>query len=345
MPQTPREIVRRCLTFQKPERMPRDLWLLPWAVDRFPEPVATLQTRFPCDFTNPPDVYQSSPRVRGDMYQEGTYIDEWGSIFYNIQSGAIGEVKTPAIDNLKLIDKYTPPYEILPEDWDDAQRVVNQYCSQTDLFVMGNACPRPWERLQFLRGTDNAMMDILHPEEGVADLIQLIHCFYKKELEFWATTNVDSLRFMDDWGGQSRLLISPRLWRKIFKPLYYEYCEIAHRHGKFIFMHSDGFIADIYDDLIEIGVDAINSQLSLMNLEDLSKRAKGKITFHGEIDRQFVLPASNPQVGREAVRKIAKYLYDPSGGIIAQFEFGLAANPAIAIAIFEEWEAVQMDWQ
>jgi hypothetical protein len=46
-------------------------------------------------------------------------------------------------------------------------------------------------------------------------------------------------------------------------------------------------------------------------------------------------------VGRAAVRQVAKYLYDPAGGIIAQFEVSAGANPQVALAIFEEWAAVE----
>jgi len=79
-------------------------------------------------------------------------------------------------------------------------------------------------------------------------------------------------------------------------------------------------------------------------MADLSRRVKGKITFWGEIDRQHVLSAPDPQVGRDAVRKVAQHLYDPAGGIIAQFEMGPGGNPNTAEAIFEEWEAVEREW-
>jgi hypothetical protein len=105
-------------------------------------------------------------------------------------------------------------------------------------------------------------------------------------------------------------------------------------------MHSDGHISAIYADLIEVGVDAINSQLFCMDMAVLAEQTKGNITFWGEIDRQRILPSPDPQAGRDAVRKVAQHLYDPRGGIIAQFEFGLGANPATATAIFEEWQKI-----
>ncbi|MDP7447382.1 MAG: hypothetical protein QF689_02230 [Candidatus Latescibacteria bacterium] len=67
------------------------------------------------------------------------------------------------------------------------------------------------------------------------------------------------------------------------------------------------------------------------------------MTFWGEIDRQHVLTDEDPDVGRRAVRQVAEHLYDPKGGLIAQFEFGAAAEPATAVAIFEEWERVDTE--
>jgi len=123
--------------------------------------------------------------------------------------------------------------------------------------------------------------------------------------------------------------------------MYKEYADIAHSAGKFIMMHSDGWIESIYPDLVELGLDAVNSQLFVMDMEYLAKVAKGKLTFWGEMDRQHVLTARDPQVGRDAVREVAKHFYDPRGGYINCFEAGLGANPATVIAICEEWDSVQ----
>ena len=341
MPQTSRELVTRCLKFEYPERIPRDLWLLPWAAERYPETVAEINRNFPSDFVTTEYFYPPSPRVQGDPHKIGTYTDEWGCVFINYQNGVIGEVKNPMITDINDWKSVKPPYEQLPQNIEPARKIINAYYASTDKFVIANCCPRPWERYQFLRGTENAMIDVMMPEEGGADLLRAIHEFYLKELEFWAPMDVDALRFMDDWGAQNQLLIPPRVWRELFKPLYKDYCDLAHANGKFAFMHSDGHISEIFEDLIEVGVDAINSQLFCMDFEEIEKKAKGKISFWGEIDRQHVLPSPNPQDGRDAVRKVAQHFYDPRGGIIAQFEFGAGANPETALAIFDEWEKVE----
>ena len=344
MASSPREHVLRSLRFEHPERLPRDLWTLPWAGLHHPETVAELERRYPSDFATTQYFYRPSVRAKGDPYRAGASTDAWGCVFQNIQPGLIGGVKSPILADMTEAGSYRPPYEQLPRagsrEWSTARDTINEFYAGSDKFVFANICPQPWERYQFLRGTENALVDVLMPELGMTDLLQKIHGFYLRELELWCAAEVNAIRLADDWGTQTQLLIQPDLWRRHFKPLYREYCELAKAHGKYVFLHSDGCIIDIYEDLIEIGIDAVNSQLFCMDMAELSRIAKGKITFWGEIDRQRVLTSDNPADGREAVREVARHLYDPAGGIIAQFEFGAGANPETALVVFDEWEKV-----
>jgi hypothetical protein len=318
------------------------LWVLPWAEKKFAQELKVIREQYPDDIVHAPNVYEESTRIKGDPFEPGQYTDEWGCIFENRHSGIIGEVKEPIIKDLANLTNVQPPYEVLPIDPDKARQTVNEFCENTEAFVLSACCPRPWERMQFLRGTADSMMDIVADAENARMLLEKIHTYYMKEMTFWASTNVDALSFMDDWGSQTNLLIPPRVWQEFFKPLYKDYCDIAHANGKFIFMHSDGCIQDIYPDLIEIGVDAINSQIFCMDMNELAKKAKGKITFWGEIDRQHILTSDQIAEVKKAVAKVAETLYDPSGGIIAQLEFGPGAMPENIKTVFEEWSKVEV---
>lgn len=346
MEATSREIVRKCLTFKGPDRIPRHVWHLPWAEIYYPEAVRALHERFPSDFAGADYFYPPAAREKGDPYKKGQYTDAWGCVFENLQDGIIGEVRRPILQDITDCKALEPPYEQLPQSALKKQAMfdrVNRFCENSDKFVFANNNPHPWERYQYVRGTEKALIDILMPQAGMLDMLRSIHEFYLREMELWVKTAVDAIHFMDDWGTQTHFLIAPDLWREWFKPLYKDYCDLAKANGKFVFMHSDGCIQEIYPDFIEIGVDAINSQLFVMDMEYLARIAKGKITFWGEIDRQFVLPSPDPQVGREAVRRVARHFYDPSGGVIAQLEFGAGANPQTVMAVFEEWEKVDRE--
>jgi len=327
----------RCLEFNHPDRVPRNTWALPLAALTLGQNVVdAFYRRFPDDFGGP-RVPPAAKLDQGDAYAIGNYRDEWGCVFESIQAGVIGEVKHPLVAEWADLERVKPPEPLLKIDVD----AVNRACAAQDRFITAGCCPRPFERLQFLRGSENVYADLAEDSSELAELLRLIHDYYRREAEIWCKTNIDGLMFMDDWGSQRALLISPAQWRRIFKPLYKEYCAIAKAHGKKVFMHSDGHIFDIYEDLIEIGVDAINSQLFCMDIAAIGKRFKGRITFWGEIDRQHVLSSPNPQDGRDAVRLVAQHLYDPSGGVIDQFEMGAGVNIiAVAQAIHEEWERI-----
>jgi len=145
-----------------------------------------------------------------------------------------------------------------------------------------------------------------------------------------------SFSFMDDWGSQNSLLVSPELWRDFFKPLYKDYCDLIHSKNKYAVFHSDGYIEPIFPDLIEIGIDAINSQLFCMNIEEIGKKYRGKITFWGEIDRQRILPFGTRDEVANAVKRVKEALWIPEGGIIAQCEFGIKDPIENIKAVFEE---------
>ncbi|MDD5698688.1 MAG: uroporphyrinogen decarboxylase family protein [Victivallaceae bacterium] len=339
MPQNSREIVKRCLDFDYPERLPVDIWVLPWAQQNRPSQTATLLEKYPSDFACPANIDYSKIR-RGDPYRQGIYVDEWGCVFENIHDGIIGEVKQPVIENIDDWDRVRPPYAILPENTRQATDKINRSCENTEKFIKAGCCPRPWERFQFLRGTENALIDIMMLQDGVEKLLRKIHDFYLKELEFWVKTEVDAISFMDDWGTQKSLLIPPDIWRDLFKPLYKDYCDLAKANGKYIFMHSDGCITEIFPDLIELGVNALNSQIFCMDMDELARMGKGKITFWGEMDRQHVLVSMDPEVGRKAVKLVAEKFYDPRGGIIAQLELGPGFVPETVLAVMEAWETL-----
>jgi uroporphyrinogen decarboxylase len=332
---TSRERVRRALTFEHPDRAPRELWALPAVQMLQAEEFAALVQRFPGDFGGAPFRYGESARARGDSARRGTYVDEWGSTWQVAEDGVIGEVKWPALASWDRLAHYEPPFELL--DGADLSQ-VNEACARSELSIRAGCCPRPFERMQFLRGSEALFLDLAYGVRQVYQLRDMVHDYYLRELGLWLETDVDHVQFMDDWGTQDALLISPAMWRSVFRPLYRDYCDLAHAHGKFIFFHSDGHIEAIYPDLIEIGVDAVNSQLFCMDIEGLAARYKGKITFWGEIDRQHVLPFGTVDEVRQAVRRVRRALDDGTGGVIAECEWGKNNPPENIAAVFETWE-------
>lgn len=314
---------------------------MPWASLHYPEEYRKLRSDFPDDF-----VFAEYPGLAtygcfqkrpgdplGDPWEIGIYIDECGCIFENRQRGVIGEVREPVIGSEDWSDraKVRLPEHCLDVDADK----VNRFCGSTDKYVFANAWARIFERLQFLRGSEQLFVDLALRPKGLLQVLRTFHEFHCRLLEAWARTNVDGLLFQDDWGSQRSLLIDPGLWVEIFKPLYRDYIQIAHAHGKKIFMHSDGYILDILPHLIDLGLDAINCQVALIGVEKLRK-FQGQITFWGDVDKQHTLVTGTVSDVEREVRRIWEHLWD-RGGCIAACEFGPGGKPENVRAVFETW--------
>lgn len=334
---TSRELVNKTLEFERPSRIPRQVWLLPWAEKKYPDFIEKLQRDYPDDIVSAPAVYKKPTPITGDKYRKGIYIDEWGCIFSNEQDGIIGIVKQPLIAEWEDINDFQPPLSLLELD----REAVNGFCRTTDKYVLSGSIPRPFERFQFIRTMEQALMDLMLQPPEMSVLLDRLHSFYCKDIENWATTDIDAIAFMDDWGTQNALIASPDVFRRFFKPMYKEYADIAHSYGKKIFMHSDGFILDIIQDLIDVGIDALNSQVFCMGVEELGSRFRGKLTFWGEIDRQYILAQGSKAEVSLAVKRFYESLYH-NGGVIAQCEFGLEAIPENILTVFQTFDSIRI---
>ncbi|HNR35535.1 MAG TPA: uroporphyrinogen decarboxylase family protein [Candidatus Hydrogenedentes bacterium] len=331
---TSRERVIRTLEFDYPDRAPRDLWALAGVGMLRKAELDAVCKRFPSDFTGVDGRYGPSSVSRGTPGEVGTYVDEWGCEWTVGEVGVCGEVKHPPLADWSRLESWSPPWELI--DKADLSRVEASHRA-TDKFTKVGTHVRPFERMQFLRGTENLFMDILCEPDEFRHLCKLIHEFNLRDIEMWSKTAVDAVGFMDDWGTQNALLIPPEKWRAIFKPMYKDYCDILKGAGKYIFFHSDGHIEAIYPDLIEIGIHAVNSQLFCMDIEGLAQRFKGRVTFWGEISRQDILPFGTVEDVRAAVRRVRRALDDGKGGVIAQCEWGVRDPRENIEAVFEAW--------
>lgn len=197
---TSKERVLATLEFRnKTDRVPRQLWTLPWAHDHYPEMLKQLERDFEWDFAEPDAILKETPKTKGNAYALGEYVDEWGCIFTNLQKGVIGEVKHPIVEEEDWSDAGNVhiPEELLTFDQDQ----VNHSCEKKqDKFLFGNCCPRPFEQLQFIRGTANLYMDLMDPPEGLLEFMKRMHDYYCRLMTKWARTDVDALNMMDDWG-------------------------------------------------------------------------------------------------------------------------------------------------
>jgi len=106
------------------------------------------------------------------------------------------------------------------------------------------------------------------------------------------------------------MIISPRLWRRLFKPRFAElWQELKSLNPEvMILYHSDGAVAPILEDLAEIGMQVFNPVQPNVPGHDpqtLKDTLGKKIAFWGAIDQQELLPhGTSDQIERDVAEKI-----------------------------------------
>lgn len=285
-----------------------------------------------------PEVSFGKGLSNGCYGKRGSHADEWGCVFEAGEDGVKGEVKKYIINDWSILDSFIPPWDVL-ENADFSR--TDRSDQNSDKFIIHMWNTDPFQRMQYLRGTENLFIDLAYGDIQIYKLRDMIHEFYYKKVELLVNTDVDCIHLEDDWGSQKSLLISPEMWREYFKPLYKDYCDLAHSKGKYVLMHSDGFIEEIIPDLVEIGVNAVNAQLDCMNMERLAERFHGKMAFWGGIDRQYLLPFGTEEEIRSEVRRIAEVFFKyKRTGIVAQCFLDKDSKINNFNVVFDEWRKI-----
>ena len=145
--------------------------------------------------------------------------------------------------------------------------------------------------------------------------------------------NVDIIKIGDDLGMQDRLLISPRMYRDLLKPIHADYIANIKAHTKAkVFFHTDGDVFDLLDDFVEIGIDILNPiQTSAGKMADLAamkSRYGKKLCFCGAIDTQSILSRGTPAQVRQEVHRVIELLAPGGGFLLAAVHTITADVPA-----------------
>jgi len=179
----------------------------------------------------------------------------------------------------------------------------------------------PFERAHAMQGLETFLLNMAIRPDFARALLERIAAYCKQLMgRFLAELgdNVDIIKIGDDLGTEKSLLISPKMYREILKPIHADFISfIKERTNAKIFFHTDGDVAPLIEDFIEIGIDILNpiqtSAGSMSDLPSLKKRFGSNIVFCGGIDTRRILPFGTVEEVRQEVRRVMRIL-GPGGG-------------------------------
>ncbi len=309
-----RERVIRAIGFSKPDRPPIQHAILPAAQYHYGAALKQITDAVPEDFG-----WGLLPDLPAEklppLYKEGEQRDEFGTLWKVTHQGRCGiPIDYPiAADWSNYADYRWPTFGAgVPK-----YRLYSGHMEGTsDSYYARGAWITFFEQLQQLHGFEATLVDLATDRPEIYRLRDDLLRFNLDWLDRWLAHDYQGLYFADDWGSQTSLLISPRMWRTFFKPVYAAMFSKVKRAGLHVWFHSDGYITPILPDLLELGVDVLNCEHSVMGLESL-KPFVGKICFRTDLDRQHVLPFFKPGDIKPYIWHLFESLGTPAGGIVA----------------------------
>jgi len=184
------------------------------------------------------------------------------------------------------------------------------------VLVTGEICFPLQDRAHVLMGLDNFCIALLEQPELVARLLHRIADYQIGIIQRYLAMGVDIIRALDDYGGQTALLLGPKPWRRFIKPELARIISAARQGGALFWLHSCGHVMEIIPDLVEIGVDILDPVQVRANDQAEVKRLYGdKICMMGGIDTQQLLTLGTPGEITQTVKEKIKLLA-PGGGFI-----------------------------
>jgi len=241
--------------------------------------------------------------------EDGCIINEFGM---KMRQGPLYmEVIEAPLANVTSVDEvkaFPMPDPLAEGRFDDAARLIEQY--RDEYFIIGDVELTMFEMAWHMVGMEKFMVDMATGEPYVSVLLDRVKAFSIEVGKRLVELGVDGIWTGDDFGSQTGMLISPRMWRRIFKPRCKEiFDELRSANPNVMIMyHSDGAIAPILEDLVEIGMDVFNPvQPGVPGHEPhvLKSRLGDRLSFWGAIDQQYLLPKGTPEeIARDVAEKV-----------------------------------------
>jgi len=217
------------------------------------------------------------------------------------------------------LDAYEWPDANNDEWYADIPRQLAEHADRFSVYAIGFSL---FERAWTMRGMTELLMDMVERPEFVERFLDAIVEHNLIQVRRALRCGVDCVYFGDDYGMQTGLIMGPAHWRHYIKPRLARMFAPVREAGRYVSMHSCGCVAELFDDLIEIGLNMFNPfQPEVMDVFDMMRRYHGRLAFHGGMSVQRLLPFGSPDEVRSQTRQLIEagrnggYVFAPSHGV------------------------------
>ena len=172
-----------------------------------------------------------------------------------------------------------------------------------------------WEVVRDSMGFETVCFAFFEEPDLVADLFEKIGTFLEAVLDRCLQYRCyGAIYLADDMGYKTSLMISPDLIREYIMPWHRRLAALAHRYGKFFFLHSCGQVYSLMDEYIDdVKIDAKHSfEEVILPVQEVKRLYGDRLTLLGGMDVDF-LARAEPEAIRRKTRDMLTAC-QPGGG-------------------------------
>ena len=295
------------------ERVPVEFNLCPYLQEQVKERFGTSNYReyfgFPWKYIEDIRLTDHDPKKYLSYFNpplaEDGRIDLWGIGHKpSVNSMHMTYMRHPLehMETLEELKAY--PFPDYANGYKDHQRLQVEEAKKNDLIALGDMQVTLWEISWYLRSMEELFCDMMEENEIAEFIFDKALEMAKIRAEAFVRAGVDVLFFGDDIGMQHTIMMSEELYCRWIKPRLKELIDFSKSLNPevIIFYHSCGYIEPFIPHLIEAGIDVLNPiQSECMDFEEICRKYGDKLSFHGTIGTQSVMPHGTPREVKEAV--------------------------------------------
>lgn len=207
-----------------------------------------------------------------------------------------------------------------PDDFDlDAVGAQIEKHADFAVFIGGAGVPDIINSNGRIMGMEDVLVHLLTGNEAALRFIDRRIDMHLKVMERTLERYGKKIDFMwlgEDLGTQRAPMISPDLFRRVFRPRHQKFVDLAKAYGLPVMVHTCGSSSWAYEDFIEMGVsgvDTLQPEAADMSPRYLKEHFGGRLNFRGCISTGFPLAFGTAEQTCEHVLKTLETMMECRG--------------------------------